>query len=163
MIVVSNSSPLAALAAVHQAQLLPQLYERVLIPETVWHEVIEKGREKPGVAELSKAAWLERRTVENKNMVQALQENLDPGESEAIALALQVRADLLLMDERLGRRTAERLGLKVVGVVGILVEAKHRALLSAIKPVLDKLRDEIGFWLSDTLYNQVLHDEGEAE
>ena len=163
MIVVSNASPLAALAAAGQAQLLARLYERVLIPESVWHEVIEKGKDKPGIAELSQADWLERRTAANAELVQALQENLDLGESEAIALALETRADLLLMDERLGRRTAARLGLKVIGVIGILVEAKHKKFIPAIKPVLDRLRDELGFWLSDELYEQVLEDEGETE
>ena len=162
MIVVSNSSPLVALAAVNQARLLQKLYERVLVPEAVWQEVIEQGANKPGTAELSQANWLERRAVTDKTLVMALQDSLDLGESEAIALALDARADLLLMDERLGRRAAQRLGLRVTGVLSVLVEAKHKDQLSAIKPVLDQLRDEVGFRLSEALYQQVLEDEGET-
>jgi len=162
VIVVSNSSPLAALAAVNQTRLLQKLYERVLVPEAVWQEVIEQGVNKPGIAELSRANWLERRPVTDKTLVMALQDSLDLGESEAIALALDVGADLLLMDERLGRRAAQRLGLRVTGVLGVLIEAKHKSLLPAVKPVLDQLRDEVGFRLSEVLYQQVLEDEGEA-
>lgn len=161
MIIVSNSSPLAALAAVSYVDLLPKLYGKVCVPDAVWYEVVERGIGKPGVAELKRADWLERHSISNTDLAVALQDSLDVGEAEAIALALDLRADLLLMDERIGRRVAQRLGLRVTGVIGVLVEAKHNNLIQSIKPMLNKLRDEAGFRLSDELYQQVLTDEGE--
>jgi len=76
-------------------------------------------------------------------------------------LALETQAELLLMDERMGREVARHLGLTVTGLIGILVEAKHRRLIPAIKPWLDALRDQAGFRVRQTLYDQVLQDAGE--
>ena len=99
--------------------------------------------------------------MRNRELVRALQQELDAGEAEAIALALETGAELLLMDERLGRETAAHLGLRYVGVIGVLVEAKHKGLVSALKPQLDALRDVAGFRVSGGLYRRVLQDEGE--
>jgi hypothetical protein len=93
--------------------------------------------------------------------VQALQQELDAGEAEAIALAVEVGSALLLMDERLGRDTAQHFGIRYTGVLGILIEAKHKGLVQAIKPHLDALRDLAGFHVSEALYQRVLQDVGE--
>jgi predicted nucleic acid-binding protein len=77
--------------------------------------------------------------------VQALQQELAAGEAEAIALALEIGADFLLMDEHLGRETAAHLGLRCVGLVGVLIAAKRNGLIQAIKPHLDTLRNIAGF------------------
>ncbi|MGQ0604621.1 MAG: DUF3368 domain-containing protein, partial [Anaerolineales bacterium] len=116
---------------------------------------------KPGI-ELREADWLSHFPVENTRLVISLHDSLDAGESEAIVLALEKGADLLLMDERIGRKIAQRLGLRVTGVIGVLIEAKHKGLLTMVKPVLDRLRDEAGFRLSDALYQQVVQDEHES-
>ena len=87
--------------------------------------------------------------------------NLDKGESEAIALALEMNADLVLMDERRGRFMARRLGLEVIGVLGVMVEAKHKGHLDKLKPALDELVGKAGFRIHDTLYRQVLIAVGE--
>jgi len=86
---------------------------------------------------------------------------LDEGESEAIALAHQLKADLLLLDERQGRAVASRLGLKFIGLLGILVEAKKNGFLPSIKPVLDEVISKVGFWVSHKLYVEVLQSVGE--
>ncbi len=161
MIVVSNSSPLVALTAINHTHLLPELYGRVIIPGAVWDEVIVSGQNHSGVAELSQAPWLQRQAVTDSKLVLALQETLGLGESEAIVLAVERQADLLLIDERLGRRTAQRFGLNIVGVIGVLIEAKPKGLIPAIKPLLLQLRQMEGFRLSETLYQEVLADEGE--
>jgi len=94
--------------------------------------------------------------------VKALRQELDPGEAEAIALALETQAELLLMDERLGRDTARHLGLPFTGLIGLLVEAKRKGLIPGIKHELDALRDIAGFRIADLLYRQILRDEKEA-
>lgn len=162
MIVVADASPLVALSAIRRVELLEDLYGRVVVPEAVWNEIVEQGRGKPGAAALESAGWVHRERVLDDALSLALQEQLGRGEAEAIALGLQLTADLVLMDERIGRRTAQRLGLRVVGVIGVLIEAKHRGRLAAVKPALEHLRDIVGFRISPALFARVLGDEGEV-
>lgn len=97
----------------------------------------------------------------NTQLVELLSENLDPGESEAIVLAMELETDLLLMDEREGTTIARQMGLKATGLLGILIGAKKQGLLPAIRPVLLELRRDAGFWLSEKLERQVLESVGE--
>jgi predicted nucleic acid-binding protein len=161
MIVVSNTSPIVNLAAVGQLDLLLQLYGKVLIPSAVFHEIAVVGAGQPGATEVQTSSWIETRPVANQSLVAALRIDLDEGEAEAIALAVEVRADLLLLDERRGRAVAARLGIKFIGLLGVLMEAKHQGLIRAVKPVLDDLIARAGFWVSGPLYAQVLQTAGE--
>jgi predicted nucleic acid-binding protein len=161
MTVVSNASPLINLARIGQLDLLAKVYGGVLIPEAVRREVVEEGAGQPGAHEVDVAEWIQTQTVTDQRLVRALGQDLDSGEAEAIVLALETDADLLLMDERLGRDAARHLGVTVTGLIGLLVEAKHRGLTSAIKPSLDALRDQAGFRIRQGLYDQVLQDAGE--
>lgn len=161
MKVVSNASPLINLARIGQLPLLPRLFGRLLLPQAVWQEVVEDGRGQPGAEEIRRAVWIERATVSNQPLVHSLRQDLDAGEAEAIALAIEIQADWLLMDERLGRGTAQHFGLRYVGLVGILSAAKQRGDLKALRPLLDRLRDVAGFRVSSALYEQVLRDAGE--
>ena len=86
---------------------------------------------------------------------------LDIGESEAIALSIELSADLLLVDERRGRAVAEARGIRTVGLVGSLVACKSKGIITAVRPLLDRLRSEAGFWMSDTLYRRVVAESGE--
>jgi len=89
-------------------------------------------------------------------------QELDAGEAESIALALEIGADLLLMDEHLGREVARHLGVRYTGLIGVLIEGKRKGLITSIKPYLDQLRDIAGFRLSEVLYAKVLRDEKES-
>ncbi len=162
MIIVSDASPLIALSLIHQLDLIRSLYKHVLVPLAVWHEVVTSGSNRPGAAAIATADWVEQRHVANRQLVLALLLDLDPGEAEAIALATEVDADLLIMDERLGRRTARHFGLNVIGVIGVLIEAKQQGLLANIKAQMDQLRNIAGFRISDELYRRVLADQGEV-
>ena len=159
---MSNASPLINLARIGQLDLLPQLYGELTVPEAVWHEVVVEGSGQPGAEKIGSASWVQVKSVSNRQLVQALRQELDAGEAEAIALALEVGADFLLMDEHLGRDTAQHMGVRSVGLIGVLIEAKRKGLVGGIQPLLDALRDVAGFWVSAPLYQRVLEDEGEA-
>jgi predicted nucleic acid-binding protein len=161
MKVVSNTSPIINLAWIGQLELLRELYGVIHIPEAVWHEIVAQGAGQPGAKEVSSADWIKVCAVENKHLVLALHQDLDAGEAEAIALALEQQAGLLLMDERLGRETARYFGLNYTGLIGVLIEAKHKGLIGSIKEYLDKLRTMAGFHISQPLYLKVLQDQGE--
>jgi predicted nucleic acid-binding protein len=163
VIVVSNTSPLTNLAAIGQFDLLHRLYGRVYIAQGVWEELNAGGTQWPGCVEVSHANWIEQRVVQNQDLVSALRRDLDRGEAETIALALQVGADLVLLDEREGRHAAQRLGLQVVGVVGILLEAKASGALESVRPHLDALRQEAAFYLDLSLIQHALALADETE
>jgi hypothetical protein len=161
MSIVSNASPLINLARINQLELLHKLYGEIYIPEAVWQEVVVAGTGLPGADIVATASWIKRQVVTNASLVQALQQDLDAGESEALALALELKAELLLMDEILGRETAQHLGLRFIGIIGILIEAKHAGQVKVIKPYLDALREDAGFRVRETLYEHVLQDVNE--
>lgn len=161
MIVVCDASPIISLSSVGKFDLLRQLYGRVCVPDAVFEEVAGAG-ERAGAEELASADWVERRTLGNDFLARALYGELDHGESEAIALAVELGADLLLVDERQGRAVAARFGLKVAGVLGVLIEAKRRRLLSGIEPLLEELQSRAGFRISPDLRRRVLEEAGEG-
>jgi predicted nucleic acid-binding protein len=156
MIVVSNTSPLTNLAAIGQFDLLHRLYGQVVIAQGAWEELNRGGRRWPGRDEVAEADWIQRHGVQNQPLVGALERDLDRGEAETIALALELKADLVLLDEREGLRAARRLGLHVVGVVGILLDAKACGAVKAVRPHLDALRQTAGFYLNDAVYDHAL-------
>lgn len=161
MKVVSNASALINLSRIGKLDLLHKLYGELGIPEAVWQEVVINGIGQPGAEEVKRAVWIKKYAVTNSQLVHALEQDLDAGEAEAIALASEIKAELLLMDERLGRETAHHLGLRCVGLIGVLIEAKHRGFISGVKPHLDALRDVAGFRIKDELYLKILRDEAE--
>ena len=163
MIVVSNTSPLTNLAAIGQFDLLRHPYGRLHSAQRVWEELNAKGQHWPGRDEVADADWIERHTVQNQALVTALRRDLDRGEAETIALALELGADLVLLDEREGRHAAQRLELRVTGVVGLLLEAKSRNAVDAVRPHLDALRHKAGFYLAERVYQSALALAGESE
>lgn len=165
MIVVSDTSPLSGLAIAQHLPLLQQLYGKVVVPPAVADELRRGGQEDPRINQALSLDWIEVQQPTDSALVATLQteHNLDRGESEAIALALELEADELLIDERLGRREASRLGISVTGLLGILLLAKRRGLISVIRPVLDDLINEAGFRVSSQLYAEVLIAAGENE
>jgi len=161
MRVVSNASPLINLVWIGKLDLLHNLYGEIIIPEAVWNEVVIEGAGQPGADEVRSADWIKTAPASNKRLVHALRQDLDAGEAEAIVLALEIEAGLLLMDERIGRESARHLGLHCMGLIGLLIEAKRKGLVDSVKSHLDALRDIAGFRVRDELYVRVLQDEGE--
>ena len=165
VIVVSDTSPLSGLAIAGYLSLLQQLYGQVIIPVAVASELRRGGQDDPRITEVLALDWVEVQQPKNLALVETLQadQNLDRGESEAIALALEIKADELLIDERLGRQEASRLGLSITGLLGILLVAKRRGLVGAVRPIVDDLINEAGFRVSSQLYAEVLTMAGEDE
>ncbi len=156
MIIVSDTSPINNLAAINHLHLLQQLYGTVLIPEAVYRELTDPNFPVAGAIEVQTFIWIQTRPVQDRTLVEALSNELDIGEAEAIALALEMQADQVLIDERRGRMVAARLNLGYTGILGILVEAKSQRLISAVKPLLDALINQAGFWVAEPLYKRVL-------
>lgn len=160
MIIVSNTSPLNNLAAIGQLDLLQQLYNRVIIPNAVYRELLDAGTTDPAVLAVQSYDWIQIQPVTDRSLLQTLQTKLDAGEAEAIALAVELKADRLIIDERRGRHEAIELGLQVTGLLGILLAAKQRGIVPRVKPLLDDLISQ-GFWVREQLYAEVLQFAGE--
>lgn len=152
MIVVSNTSPLTNLAAIGQLDLLHKLYSEIHIPYGVTEELNALGKPWPGSKEVAGANWVHKHNVKNKLWVCSLRRDLDRGESESIVLASELEADMILLDEKEGRSAAKRIGLKPIGVIGVLLEAKSKNFVKTIRPHLDSLRQIAGFRISTNLY-----------
>ena len=110
---------------------------------------------------LSKPLGLELPTPTNYAQISRFREELDEGESSALALAVELKADAVLIDERRGYRIAQELGLNPTGLLGILLLAKHETIIPAVKPFLDRLISEAGFWISDAVYQMIMDKAGE--
>ncbi len=162
MIVVSNTSPLTNLAAIGQFSLLQALFGQIAVPAAVVNELSDGGVNWPGATEVATATWAVSHTISNRSLVDALRLDLDYGESETIGLALELNADLVLLDEQAARYAAQYFNLRVMGVVGILLRAKQAGLLPNVHPPLVALRQQAGFYLSEAVYRHALALAGET-
>ena len=156
MIVVSDTSALANLAIIDHLWLLESIYQTVIIPDVVARELTEASN--PLIPAILQSGWIQPQPLTNSELANQLQQErgLDAGEANAIALALELQADDLLIDERLGRQEALRLGLSIIGILGILLVAKQRSLIPQVQPVMDALISQAGFRVSSQLYQRVL-------
>lgn len=156
MIIVSDTSPINNLAAINHLYLLRQLYGTVIIPEAVYQELTDPNFPVAGATEVQTFDWIQTHIISDRTLVEALSNELDIGEAEAIALAIEVQADQVLIDERRGRMIASKLNLQYTGILGILVEAKSQGLIAKVKPLMNALINEAGFWIAEPLRNSVL-------
>ncbi|HID56392.1 TPA: DUF3368 domain-containing protein [Candidatus Poribacteria bacterium] len=164
-IAIGDSSTLINLAAIGRLSLLREFYERIIVPQAVWEEVVVEGRGRPGAMEIETArdaGWIEVVTPQDSDLVGLLQRDLDRGEAEVIALAVERKVSIVLLDESEARRIAEIYGLPKTGVIGILLRAKLQGKIRSLKEELDRLRQEAGFWLAEDLYHRVLEEVNEG-
>ncbi|MBI3848793.1 MAG: DUF3368 domain-containing protein [Verrucomicrobia bacterium] len=153
MIVVSDTSVVTSLIHIGQIALLQKLHGVVLIPQAVHRELLRTHADIPG--------FLNVRQVVDATMVARLEAELDLGEAEAIVLAKESHADLLLIDEKLGRLVAMREGVRVVGLMGLTVEAKRRGLIDSVRELVQRLEAEAGFRVSDSVKDEAFRLAGE--
>ena len=151
MIVISDAGPLIALAQIDYFDLLPSLYGELYISPDVLSEVTTSEPQRPGSEEVRSASWIHVVEIHDLTAVDLLKERLDTGESTALVLAIEQRADVLLIDEVRGRRVAEARGLTAVGTIGTLIAGKRQGLIRAVTPLLDALLGS-GFRMSERLY-----------
>lgn len=155
---VSNTSPVFNLACIGRLELLRQQFGEVWIPSSVAAELadIPDAGIRRTVEQAQAAGWLLVRATTEADLVKLLTVDLHSGEAEAIALALEAHADWLLIDEKEGRTMARRLGLRISGVLGVLLHAKKAGQIAEIKRELRALRDEARFFVSRQLEAEIL-------
>jgi predicted nucleic acid-binding protein len=162
--VICDSSSLIHLSAIGRLGLLKDFYGTLAIPHAVWQEVVQQGLGRPGVQEVEMAlreGWIEVRAVSNEPLLRSLKQDLDDGEAEVIALAVEHKAELVLLDETEARRIAAVFDLKKTGAVGILIRARLEGKIESLQTELDRLRTEGGFWIEERLYRAALRNVGE--
>lgn len=163
LLVVCDSTPLIYLTRLGRFDLLRRFYEGVILPPAVWQEVAVEGARLPegrAVRAAAQAGWLRiERPVRPLAISPSEAADLDPGEVEAIQLALE-RGALLAIDEIHGREIAMRLGLKLTGTVGILVRARREGVVASLRDELTRLR-ETTFRLSEAVCREALASVGE--
>jgi len=146
--IVSNTTPILSLLKLGKLDLLEKLYGKIYVPTEVFNE-IEAGRSKKYYKDLSSFDWIKIREIQNKRSIKYFLD-LDAGEAEAIILATELHADLILLDEKLGRFHARYADLKVTGTIGILARAKSKGFIEELNPLLNELSDK-GVWISKNL------------
>jgi predicted nucleic acid-binding protein len=157
-IVVADTGPLIALGRVGCLKLLHDLYQDILIPPAV-REELHLGSGRPGARQSEEAlekGWLQiqKPSAGSAQVLSELMLVLDPGEAEAILLAEEVNCKFLLIDERKGRAVANRRGVSVVGIAGVLLAAKKRGFIDAVMPILQNL-EQAGYRMSAELTKEI--------
>lgn len=158
-IAIADSGPLIAFSRINRLELLHELFLKIIIPVAVWNEVTIRGKGLPGALEVSQASWIKVQAPDPQ-LVKPLSILVDEGEAEAIALAQTMPECIILLDDSRARRVAERLQIKQIGTVGLLLRAKRKGLIDKLRPHLDSLH-ESNIYIRQKLIDAVLKDAGE--
>lgn len=162
---VSNTSPLSNLALVGHLHLLAQQFEEICIPDAVVTELqaVKGWQGIDAIDSALEAGWICPKSVRDRNLVRSLVLDLDLGEAEAIALALQEGYSRVLIDESDGRRIARQVGLEPVGVLGVLLRAKKDGTLPSVTTVMTALQEVAGFYIRSDLFREIAVLAGEED
>jgi predicted nucleic acid-binding protein len=156
--VISNTTPILSLLKIDRLNLLRDLYGTVMIPQAVYRE-IEAGKDTAFYVDLTKITWIKIEQI-HKNSTSIYFFDLDAGEAETLILAHEQHADLVILDETIGRMYAKWMGLNLTGTIGILLKAKAIGLVEKIAPLLEELKEK-GSWLGPALVANTLKLAGE--
>lgn len=159
-LVVSDTSPLLNLALIERLDLLESQFSGITIPNQVWNELTDGEAGLEALRDLRDTEFLTVVQVEQSDLFIEIFHELDRGETAAICHAIEHDADLVLLDEKDGRRVARRHDLTVTGVIGILLRGAKTGDVELAEE-LDALR-EAGFWISDALYSEILSEAGDS-
>ena len=155
MIVVSDTSCISNLLLIGQIDLLQKIYSEIFIPLTVYNEILMLEKSGKDLSYFKSRDWIIIEKNFTRNISLLPPKNIDAGEAEAIDLAIYLKADRLLIDERKGSVLAKELGIITIGLLGVLKIAKENHLILSVQKLLDQLIEN-NFWLSNELYNTVL-------
>lgn len=153
MLVISDTTTITNLLKIDLLDIVKKIYQEILIPQAVYEELSKLPYQKTII---DRAEWIKVKSIKNTSLVLKLKDRLDAGESEAIVLALELKSDILIVDENAGRRVAKEFGLNIIGLLGILIGAKKRGHIKLVKPHMVNLVENHGFRISESVYNQVL-------
>ncbi len=151
--VISNTTPIITLLSISKLELLRNIYGKIIIPQGVYQE-IEEGKNKKFHTDLSLIDWIEIKSIADREPLKYISD-LDKGEAEVIVLANETKADLVIIDEKLGREYANHFSLKLTGTIGVLLKAKELGIINKIEPLLTKMKEN-GIWISQKFINKVL-------
>jgi uncharacterized protein len=160
--IIADAGPLIAFARIGRLALLQQVVGALVVPDAVYDDVVLKGRGKPGADAIEQSTWIRQQAIQDRAAVAHFPPVLEQGEREAIVLAGELGATLL-MDDHHAREAAEERGIEVVGVLWVLGEAKRRALVPEVRPIVDELL-AVGYRLhAERVIRPFLEEMGEAE
>lgn len=159
-IVVVDTSPLIYLSSLGDILILKELFGKILIPEAVRKEVMSGGKGSFGFKEINEEKWIKAKKIKNILAKDHLLTDLDEGESEVIVLAEEAKANLIIMDDRLGRKLAKLQGYDTIGTIRLLMIAKDKGLISEVRSRVERIK-AVGFWISDDVFNFILRQCGE--
>jgi uncharacterized protein len=161
VVVVADTSVLLNLCRVQLDWLLPRLFGEVWIPPAVDQEFKRLALAHSRFLGLTLPSWVRLSdTVSIPPEVSACP-NIDPGETEALALALRLHADYVLLDDQAARRAAAALHQRSTGIGGILLRAKADGLIASLAPCLARLQTEGRFFISPAFHDELLRIAGE--
>jgi len=156
MVIISDTSPISNLVQVQKLNILQQLFQKIIIPPYVDKEIKELSKFGINLDEYLNADWIEIHYPSNLEFVRKLEEELDKGESQAIAIYKELEAELLIIDERLGSKIAKNHGVETIGLVGCLIAAKRQQIINLVIPLIDELEEIAGFYIGDKLRKKIL-------
>ncbi len=160
MIVVSDTSSISNLLLIDQLDLLQKIYTNIYIPPAVNDEILMLEKEGQDLSYFKSRKWIFVESNFTKNISLSPPKYIDKGEAQAIDLAIHIKADRLLIDERKGTILANELGITTIGLLGILIISKQNNFILSVKILLDKLIKN-NFWVSKNLYQQILKSANE--
>lgn len=159
MIIISDTTPIISLIKINRIDLLEKLFGEVLIPDAVFRELTSNETFKNEADIVKSSNFIKTSSIKDKKSLAILQaaSGLDDGESEAIILADELHSDVLIIDERSGRKVAKNLGIAITGTVGVLIQAYYENMISEedVKTCFEYLKNS-SIRLSDSLIQDAL-------
>jgi predicted nucleic acid-binding protein len=157
MKVVANTTPIISLASINRLDILEKLFGEIIIAEAVYSEI--KAKRGYGYEQVD-SDFIKVQRIQGQLYKQFLLAQLDPGEAETIILAKEIAADFVIIDENLGYRFANSVGLTGIRTLSLLLKAKEKGFVAQVKPLLDDMIDK-GRWYSRAVYHSFLAKAGE--
>ena len=159
--IISNTTPLINFSVIERLDILKQLFENITIPKAVEKELIDKENRFPILKSIQYSDFISSLEIGDIRLYNSLKMSLDEGEAEALTLAIERNAELILLDELTARKIAKFYRLNFIGSIGCLILSKKNGIITHIKPLFDLMREKARFWINQRLYEKILADNRE--